>query len=245
MAQPRLTTELAQYVLPPVQFDGVCLEATDAAAVTAFWKVVLQGSLHDLGHGGFRVDPAPGRPAAEIVRVNTVPTVDPQVGRVHFDVRLPGPDPTHLVAAGGRLTKTIDHEPWYILADPEGNPLCAYPAVDARPPGIFQLVVKSRDAEAQARWWADILGGHVELEGEAAAVMGAPQFPWDFMVFDTVPEPKIAKNRMHWHVDLRDPGPAYLIDAGATVLRTPDATSRTWVLADPEGNEFCAVPRSR
>jgi hypothetical protein len=245
VAQPAFTQELAQFVLPPVSFHGVCLEAHDAATVAAFWRLVLAGTLHDLGHGRFRVDPAPGRPPAEIVRVNTVRTMNPHPSRVHFDVRLPGPDPGHLLAAGARLVKSPDEEPWYVLADPEGNDLCAYPAVDDRPPGIFELVVKCRDAEAQARWWAQALGGRVELEGEAVAVVGAPQFPWDYMLFDPVPEPKVAKNRMHWHVRLRDPEPATLIDAGATVLRKPSADSNSWVLADPEGNEFCATPRTR
>ena len=129
-----------------------------------------------------------------------------------------------------------------MLADPEGNDLCAYAAVDNRPPGIFELVVKSRDALAQAHWWARVLGGHVEIEGEAAAVVGAPQFPWDFMLFDPVPEPKITENRMRWHVVLRDREPVVLTDAGATVLRKPTADDNAWVLADPEGNEFCAVP---
>ena len=54
---------------------------------------------------------------------------------------------------------------------------------------------------------------------------------------------KSAKNRMHWDVVLRDDSPQALLDAGATLLRErgdgPDDTD-WWVLADPEGNEFCA-----
>jgi hypothetical protein len=239
---PAITEELARFVLPPLQFDGVCIEARDAATVAAFWGVVLGGTVHDLGDGWFRVDPAPGRPGREIVRVNTVPTSRPEGARVHFDVRLPGAEPDQLLAAGARLVRRPGDDPWYVLADPEGNEFCAYPAVDDRPPGIFQFVVKCRDAHALAGWWADVLGGEVDIEGEAAAVIGAPEFPWDFMVFDPVPESKIGKNRMHWHVDLRDPEPTDLLAAGATVLREPGAGIRWWILADPEGNEFCAAP---
>ncbi|WP_309227476.1 VOC family protein [Micromonospora thermarum] len=53
---------------------------------------------------------------------------------------------------------------------------------------------------------------------------------------------KTVKNRMHRDVDLVDPEPTALIRAGATLLREPTDQTRWWVLADPEGNEFCAFP---
>jgi hypothetical protein len=52
-----------------------------------------------------------------------------------------------------------------------------------------------------------------------------------------VPEPKTVKNRIHWDVV----GPvAGLVSAGATVRRAPDDEISWTVLADPDGNEFCA-----
>jgi hypothetical protein len=62
------------------------------------------------------------------------------------------------------------------------------------------------------------------------------------MWFVRVPEPKTAKNRIHF--DLRAPGPMAdevrrLEGLGATVLRG-DAELTT--MADPEGNEFCVEP---
>jgi hypothetical protein len=56
--------------------------------------------------------------------------------------------------------------------------------------------------------------------------------------FAHVPEPKTAKNRVHWDVTVADLAP--LVDAGATVLREPDDDIDWHMLADPEGNEFCA-----
>ena len=57
-----------------------------------------------------------------------------------------------------------------------------------------------------------------------------------------MPEPKTVKNRIHWDVEAADVQP--LLDRGATVLREPDDVICWHVLADPEGNEFCAfVPR--
>jgi hypothetical protein len=73
--------------------------------------------------------------------------------------------------------------------------------------------------------------------------------------FHRVPEGKIAKNRMHIDINVDDSGrqaePAEvdaemerLVGLGATVIRRHDAKWGPWqeyhyVMADPEGNEFC------
>ena len=242
MSRPTLTEDLARYVLPPSAFDGLSFTAVDAPAIARFWSAVLGAPVTGADAGRFRIDPPPGRPAKEIVRINPAPRLTTAQSRVHLDVRLPGPDPGHILAAGGTLVRPPGADPWYVLADPEGNQFCAYPAVDERPAGIFELVVKSRDAHAQARWWAAVLGGELAIEGEAAAVRSAPDFPWDYLLFDPVPEPRSGLNRMHWHVTLRDSDPDDLVTRGARVLRRPAADGQGWVLADPEGNEFCAHP---
>jgi hypothetical protein len=58
------------------------------------------------------------------------------------------------------------------------------------------------------------------------------------MDFVPTPEPKTVKNRIHWDVTV--PSATPLVGAGATMLREPDADIGWHVLADPEGNEFCA-----
>jgi hypothetical protein len=242
MSRPTLTDDLAKYVLPPVHFDGLSLQAVDPPTIARFWGVVLNAPVRDVGGGHFRLDPGPQRPRNEIVRVRPVSRPATQQSRVHLDVRLPGAGVDHILAAGGQLRREPGADPWYVLADPEGNEFCAFPAVDDRPPGIFELVVKCRDARAQARWWSEVLGGEVQLEGEAAVVRSAPDFPWDFFVFDPVPEDRDGANRLHWHVVLRDRDPDDLLAMGAGVVRAPGNESGHWVLSDPEGNEFCAVP---
>jgi hypothetical protein len=242
MARPVLTEQLSKYVLPTAQFDGLCLEVRDAGSAAKFWVTALGGTIHEAGPGQLRIDPGPGRPTREILRINQVGEPSRDGHRVHLDLRLPGADPDHLIAAGAQLVSRAGRDPWHVLTDPEGTFFCAYPAVDNRPAGIFELVVKSRDAHAQAAWWSRVLGGEMVAEGPAAAVQAAPEFPWDFMLFEPVPEPKAARNRLHWHLNLREREPAALLAAGAAIRRRPRAGNAAWVLADPEGNEFCAFP---
>ena len=62
------------------------------------------------------------------------------------------------------------------------------------------------------------------------------------LLFQRVPEPKLAKNRVH--LDFRGESMAAevarLAGLGATILAERSLGDYAWtVLADPEGNEFC------
>ncbi|MFE9655674.1 VOC family protein [Micromonospora sp. NPDC006431] len=228
------------------RFKDLCMDAVDAHRLGAFWAGVLDADLIDTGDGDTRIDPRAAASKAESIWVNTVP--EPRTGktRVHLDLRLAEPEPTALLAAGARLVREPDAEiSWWVLADPEGNQFSAFRPREGARPGVFELVVDSADPAAQAGWWAGVVGGRVATTEEgAASVVGAAGFPWDHWVLDPVPERKRVKNRVHWDVDLTGPDPTALIAAGATLLREPTDTTRWWVLADPEGNEFCAfAPR--
>ncbi|MFI5745761.1 VOC family protein [Streptomyces sp. NPDC051644] len=64
------------------------------------------------------------------------------------------------------------------------------------------------------------------------------------LLFQRVPEPKTAKNRLHLDVhagpERREEEVTRLEGLGATVLRRVEEPGGTWtVLVDPEGNEFC------
>ena len=108
------------------------------------------------------------------------------------------------------------------------------------PSHIKFVTFDCHDALVLAEFWAAALGSNVDEESTSqkafveAAGWGGPN-----MWFNAVPEPKSAKNRLHF--DLRAPGPipeevARLVALGATVLR--EGTDIV-VMADPEGNEFC------
>ena len=64
------------------------------------------------------------------------------------------------------------------------------------------------------------------------------------MLFQTVPEGKTVKNRVHWDVRLdgrdKDEVRRELEARGATFLWTAHQGPHSWhTMADPEGNEFC------
>jgi hypothetical protein len=232
--------ELLNVILPPARFHGLSLATPNPARLARFWRIALGGNSGN-DDAGLRITPNPSRPAQEILRLRLADTPEPDGARVHLDLRLAGAGPRPLVTAGASVVRDLGPDPWYVLADPDGNEFCTFPAVDGRPAGIFELVVKCRDAYALAGWWASVIGGVVEEEGPSAAVQGSPDFPWDYFVFDPVPEAKLVKNRMHWHLILRDRDPSALLMAGAGIVARPTADRNWWVLADPEGNEFCAA----
>jgi Glyoxalase-like domain len=64
------------------------------------------------------------------------------------------------------------------------------------------------------------------------------------ILFQTVPEEKTLKNRIHWDVNLagadKDAVRSALEARGATYLWTASEGPHSWhTMADPEGNEFC------
>jgi hypothetical protein len=136
---------------------------------------------------------------------------------------------------------------------------------------LFQVTIDSTAPHPLADWWAEALGWQREPSDEAfiqrmvdaghaaesdtmrhngqlvwvvgAAIRhhtdGAPR-----VLFQLVPEPKTAKNRVHLDVRV---GPenveaevARLTARGATVLHHGQQGPYRWVtMADPEGNELC------
>lgn len=108
------------------------------------------------------------------------------------------------------------------------------------PAFIKSVTFDCTDALRLANFWAEALGSNVDEDATPqkayveAAGWGGPN-----MWFTAVPEPKTAKNRMHF--DLRAPGPLRdevrrLTALGASVSK--DGADLV-VMTDPEGNEFC------
>ena len=108
------------------------------------------------------------------------------------------------------------------------------------PAFIKSLTFDCTDALRLAQFWAETLGSNVDEDAtQEKAYVEAPGWGGPNMWFNAVPEPKIAKNRVH--LDLRAPGRLQdevrrLSDLGATLITSG---AELVVMADPEGNEFC------
>jgi hypothetical protein len=213
------------------RFKDLCVDADDPARLGVFWAAALDRAWEAMQDGdGLLTGPTP----QHTVWVSRVPESKSVKHRVHLDIyaqRI-----ADLVALGATVVES--QRDWTVMADPEGGEFCAFLREKVPAERLHGLVVDSADPEAQARWWGGIYGVGVTDNERWFTLEGVPGMPISTMDFVPVPEPKAAKNRIHWDVTV-DNLPA-LVDAGATVLRRPDDDIGWHVLADPEGNEFCA-----
>lgn len=102
------------------------------------------------------------------------------------------------------------------------------------------VTVDCADAARIAGFWADVFG--VAVEPDASAGFATVRTPSVTLNFAAVPEPKVAKNRLHLDVSVPDLEAAVerLAGLGATVRNRVDEGGSRWVvLCDPEGNELC------
>jgi Glyoxalase-like domain len=217
-------------------FKDLCIDAADPWVPARFWATAL--GMEASGAGGrdavLRDDGAP------TIWINEVP--EPKVGKNRVHVDLYAASPRELLDLGGRLM--ADRGTFAVLADPEGNEFCVFPEVrrggDRPPARVVALCVDSATPEELAAWWASVLGGGVGPgpDGAPRWLHGAAGLGDVTMKFVRVPDERVVKNRWHWDVTTADV--EALVAAGATVLRARDDAIQWTVLADPQGNEFCA-----
>lgn len=216
---------------PIASYKDLCVDAVDPRRMGEFWAAALglRLELHDDGDARLL-----GKTEQHGVWVNGVPEPVTVKQRVHLDVHVAA---TQDVLDLGATAVDLESFGWDVLKDPEGGELCTFVRAEVPAYKLYEVVVDSRDARSIAAWWADVLGATLQQGSEDWFFDDAPGMPFE-LVFGDVPEPKTVKNRIHWDVDTDDV--QLLVDAGATVLREPDDQVSWTVLADPEGNEFCA-----
>ncbi|TDD50329.1 VOC family protein [Saccharopolyspora elongata] len=113
------------------------------------------------------------------------------------------------------------------------------------PARFKDLALDALDHQALADWWCRAIG---YVRRDSLADAGDRPAEWPVPIVDPagvgpliwlnpVREPKNGKNRMHLDVvGDRDE----LLALGATLVRARDEEIGWDILADPEGNEFCA-----
>jgi hypothetical protein len=242
--------------MAPAAYKDLCLDARDPVGLGRFWAAALGLEVVALVDGDVALRGPSPQHSVWITAAREPKTVK---NRMHLDVYASSVD--DLLALGATAVQEFPR--WTVMADPEGGEFCAF--VREQPPAyrLYEVVLDAADHRAVGRWWADLLGcgrQAMPLDGSSVdpeagepdshrrcladegkdfvSITDIPGVPFEYLDVGWVPEPKAAKNRVHLHVvgDV-----AEIVARGATVL----AEHPRWtVLADPEGNEFCAFPRT-
>lgn len=217
------------------RFKDLCLDASDAVLLGEFWASVLARRFESHPDGdGAVLGPTP----EHTVWINVVPEAKSVKQRVHLDIYAASLEELERLGATV-LEPEGDGRRWTVMADPEGGEFCAFLRAELPPERLHGLVVDCSDHRSLARWWGEVYGVPViDQEQGYSTLAEVPGMPIETMDFVPVSEPKAVKNRIHWDVAAGSLAP--LLDAGATMV-LPMGDDRRWtVLADPEGNEFCA-----
>ena len=107
------------------------------------------------------------------------------------------------------------------------------------------LMLDCTDCVKVATFWAAAMGWELDEVDDRGGFLIDPSGRSDGMHVQPVPEPKTAKNRLHF--DLRPTGTMQeevdrLLALGATVRGFIEVDDSFWTqMRDPEGNEFCVL----
>ena len=223
--------------MPIATYKDLCIDAADPVVLGEFWAGVLGLELHRQDNGDtYLTGPTP----QHTIWVNRVPEPKTVKHRMHLDVNAASVED---VVARGATVLDADSFRWTLMADPEGGELCVFVREGEITQRLYEIGIDTgsspEDSHRIAAWWADVLGARsVDTDDGYSYVDQVPGAPYDSLDFAPVPEPKTVKNRIHFDVTTNSVDD--LVAAGATVLRAQDDEIGWTVMADPDGNEFCA-----
>lgn len=117
------------YDEPPAQkFKSLVIDCADHLAISDWWAGVIGGKVTHDDHGYSYLEEIPGLSTEGF---DFVPVPEPKTvkNRIHWDVRLlAGSSVDDLVAAGATILTPAGERSWTVMADPEGNEFCVFPA---------------------------------------------------------------------------------------------------------------------
>jgi hypothetical protein len=112
---------------------------------------------------------------------------------------------------------------------------------------MTELVLDCRDPHGLARFWSQVLDYRIVDEDEDTAEIAPPEgTPSPItLLFSRSDDPKNDKLRLHIDVNATDRGQneelARLLRLGARQIDIGQGEQTWYVLADPEGHEFCLL----
>jgi predicted enzyme related to lactoylglutathione lyase len=117
------------------------------------------------------------------------------------------------------------------------------------PSHLRDICFDCTDHHRVARFWAEVLGYTIHPSDAATADESIALMPTEGGLriwFNRVPESKVVKNRVHIDINMPDRAEMQRLQRlGARVLQEihdQEGRLKWTIMADPEGNEFCAFP---
>jgi hypothetical protein len=113
---------------------------------------------------------------------------------------------------------------------------------------ITELVLDCHDPHKVGEFWSKVLGYRIVDDSEDVVEIAPPEGTPSpvTLLFSRSDDPKRDKLRLHVDVNATDRSQdeelARLLELGATHLDIGQGEQTWYVLADPEGHEFCAFP---
>jgi predicted enzyme related to lactoylglutathione lyase len=114
---------------------------------------------------------------------------------------------------------------------------------------IAVVAINALDPDLVAEFWCAVLGWNRTEQDDEMISIAPADGSWPTIDVPKVPDGKSVVNRLHF--DLRADGISFeeelerLLSLGATRVDVGQPDDAPWiVLADPEGNEFCLLPRT-
>jgi catechol 2,3-dioxygenase-like lactoylglutathione lyase family enzyme len=233
---------------------ALCFDAKDPLRLARFWADALGWELDDRTHGEVCLVPTDDIRFRILFR--PVPEMKVGQNRLHLDLTTTSIEDQQgsvemLVERGGRHVDVgqSPEETHIVLADPEGNEFCIIEPGNAFLAGCGRLgAINCDGTRAVGYFWSEALGWPLVWDQDEETAIRSPDPKGPMITWSGPPlMPKHGKNRLHLDiapqddVDQRSEGDR-LVALGATRIDIGQGDVEWFVMADPDGNEFCLFP---
>jgi catechol 2,3-dioxygenase-like lactoylglutathione lyase family enzyme len=237
------------------QLVALSIDANDPHRLARFWGAVLGHEVADDPAGGATLRP---RDETEF-RLRFVPAPDkrPGLGLGHLHLTSTSPEDqqetaARLIALGARAVDIGQRpeEGHLVLADPEGNDFCIIEPGNRYLAGCGFLAELTCDgSRAVGSFWSDVLGWPLVwdqgLQTAVQSPQGGPKISFDAEGM----LPQAGQRGVHFHLAPPEHGDQQaevdrLEALGAARIDIGQGEVSWVVMADPDGREFCVLPRA-
>lgn len=236
----------------------ITIDCKDPAKMSKFWAEAIEGYSEDPSGVLIRSESGPMMFFQQVTEGKTAKH------RVHLELAAHDREAQvqRLVSRGATKVRDFDQDgrEWTVLRDPEGGEFCIQPGQrETERPRFVEIVFDTAKPYPVAKFWTSALEdysvrpygakeierlkslGITNLEDDPGiATESASGGP--VIYFQTVPEPKTSKNRIHIDIGALEVQPEVdrLSTLGATIVKAYTEGAMQWtVMLDPAGNEFC------